>query len=147
MSHRGLKILCCHWSGLGCCCDMCLIPGQGNSTCHGCSQKSRNIMLYTWNFYNFHVKFAQLKLIFYKNQRTMTSRKEKVKHSEQRKRDMEKKGTWWEVELLKLKFNLKYPNLQTHVYLKDSIRISCHTNKSSAFIKMIKYPLLYTYQV
>ena len=41
MWHSRLKIQCCYCSGLGCCCDMGSVPGQGNSTCCKHGQKKK----------------------------------------------------------------------------------------------------------
>ena len=39
--HSRLRILCCHWNGLGHCCGADSVPSMGTSTCHRHGQKKR----------------------------------------------------------------------------------------------------------
>ena len=51
----GLRIWCCHYSGLRHCCGTSSIPGPGTSTCHRCSQKKEKKKYRPFLFFHPHL--------------------------------------------------------------------------------------------
>lgn len=43
-----LRIQCCHFCTLGCCCGEGSIPGLGTYTCYGCYQKKKKEKMKIW---------------------------------------------------------------------------------------------------